>query len=681
MRSHHRSPSPRLTALAACAVLAAALAVGPSAPGAAASPAGAQAASPGQPAQAPGERLVTLVTGDRVVLNEAGETTGLIPAQGREHIPVQFVETAGATLALPADVRPLLADDVLDRRLFDVTALGEADNGLRLLVTHEGDELEELTITPERAAEVWQSLTDPAGRNGTPAAAPGIESIALDATAEDVPGTRADGEEPLVDLTVEPVGRDGRPAVPASTVVANLDRAEFYELAVSADGTTLTGRVPAGRYAVDVTFLEWAEDGTTLLSSDWLIRPDVRVTGDTTVRVDAADARPVTMTGPDDDATQESVILANEYVAENGDFGMAATWAYPAAPGGHRTAQLGQVADGWRMSATASTWWKNGDRRYHLADRAEDSFYTGLDLRVPLRDMARVTTRQGAWADGRHGQLITRSSLVEIAAAQARELPRVTEVFVQADAGRWSQELWQLGPDGGEESVHGSQAREYRAGHRYREAFNTAVFGPAPNAGDNGIFRTGNVIHGGTSPFGDGAGHGGSSLTDSARVTLYRNGEEYARSTESADWFAFDVPADEAAYELVVEATRPGATAGTAVTASYAFASGPADAGETVQLPSGAVHFTPDLTPENTSPADRRVRIPVTARGTAGPAASLAVEVSYDRGETWAPAPVRNGRVHVDNPPAGGTVSFRAEARDRDGNTVTQTLIDAYRTA
>jgi hypothetical protein len=43
--------------------------------------------------------------------------------------------------------------------------------------------------------------------------------------------------------------------------------------------------------------------------------------------------------------------------------------------------------------------------------------------------------------------------------------------------------------------------------------------------------------------------------------------------------------------------------------------------------------------------------------------------------------PVEDGGIEVTNPEAGGTVSFRAEAVDGQGNALTQTIIDAYRTA
>ncbi len=42
--------------------------------------------------------------------------------------------------------------------------------------------------------------------------------------------------------------------------------------------------------------------------------------------------------------------------------------------------------------------------------------------------------------------------------------------------------------------------------------------------------------------------------------------------------------------------------------------------------------------------------------------------------------PVHEGAVTVPNPAAGTSVSLRAELTDTDGNTLDQTLVDAYRT-
>ncbi|KAB8166938.1 S8 family serine peptidase, partial [Streptomyces mimosae] len=157
--------------------------------------------------QARGERL-TLITGDQVVLGPGGEVAGLIPAEGRENIPVRTSHAGGGVSVLPADVLPLIADGTLDRRLFDIDALGQQrrqqDEGLRLIVSYtEGAEQAEaaelfadadpevgatlsavngeaLTVADADAAALFAALTTRSEGAATLSAAPAIESVALD---------------------------------------------------------------------------------------------------------------------------------------------------------------------------------------------------------------------------------------------------------------------------------------------------------------------------------------------------------------------------------------------------------------------------------------------------------------------------------------------------------------------
>ncbi|MFJ3800462.1 S8 family peptidase [Streptomyces sp. NPDC090088] len=73
-----------------------------------------------------GRHLITLITGDRVVVDAKGQVVGVRRAKGREHIPVQVRTVAGHTLVVPMDALGLLAGGRLDRRLFDVTELNRA---------------------------------------------------------------------------------------------------------------------------------------------------------------------------------------------------------------------------------------------------------------------------------------------------------------------------------------------------------------------------------------------------------------------------------------------------------------------------------------------------------------------------------------------------------------------------
>ena len=86
-----------------------------------ASPAG--AADPPPAAAGPGHlTTVTLLTGDQVRVVD-GKVAGIRMAPGRETQPVWQYEMNGHQYVLPADAAPLVEQDRLDRRLFDVTEL------------------------------------------------------------------------------------------------------------------------------------------------------------------------------------------------------------------------------------------------------------------------------------------------------------------------------------------------------------------------------------------------------------------------------------------------------------------------------------------------------------------------------------------------------------------------------
>ncbi|WP_307537115.1 S8 family serine peptidase [Streptomyces sp. V3I8] len=106
--------------------------------GLAAGPAG------GPAAQTAPRHRVTLITGDRVVVDAKGRVMALERAEGREGIPVQIRKADGHTLVVPADAARLVASGRLDQRLFDVTELNRAANrkaqkqGLKLIVGYSG---------------------------------------------------------------------------------------------------------------------------------------------------------------------------------------------------------------------------------------------------------------------------------------------------------------------------------------------------------------------------------------------------------------------------------------------------------------------------------------------------------------------------------------------------------------
>ncbi|MET9765368.1 S8 family peptidase [Streptomyces sp. NPDC006372] len=105
---------------------------------------GEQPAATAKSASFTAKSRVTLITGDRVVLDAKGRVVGLERAKGREDIPVQVRKLDGRTLVIPADAARLVATGKLDQRLFDVTELNKSatrkaqKKGLKVIVGYRG---------------------------------------------------------------------------------------------------------------------------------------------------------------------------------------------------------------------------------------------------------------------------------------------------------------------------------------------------------------------------------------------------------------------------------------------------------------------------------------------------------------------------------------------------------------
>ncbi|MGW3493768.1 S8 family serine peptidase [Streptomyces sp. NPDC001020] len=87
---------------------------------------------------------ITLITGDRVLVDAAGRAVGFERAKGREHVPVRTRTADGHTLVVPFDAERLIAAGRLDQRLFDVTELDRPavrkaqKKGLKVIVGYQG---------------------------------------------------------------------------------------------------------------------------------------------------------------------------------------------------------------------------------------------------------------------------------------------------------------------------------------------------------------------------------------------------------------------------------------------------------------------------------------------------------------------------------------------------------------
>jgi subtilisin family serine protease len=235
--------------------------------------------------------------------------------------------------------------------------------------------------------------------------------------------------------------------------------------------------------------------------------------------------------------------------------------------------------------------------------------------------------------------------------------------------------------------------RSFKPGEKATADWGKAVIGPGVTGGRHMLdpephlaYRQGDVINARLPLFSDSAGHAGfAGSGDTGDTVLYAGGKEIARSGEPGGG-QFTVPAGAANYRLTAEAGRntPGWPLSTKVSVEWGFRSGNTTAA--TPLPLLAVGFDPKLDMTNHAPRGALFAVPVRVDRQPGAQGGKAqpdkVEVSYNDGQTWQQVPLL--RVNdtwwagVQNP-ASGFVSLRASASDKDGNTVTQTIIRAYR--
>ncbi len=166
--------------------------------------AGKASAAPTTAQHKPAHR-VQLITGDMAEVTD-GKVTGFRPAPGREDIPVRIADDGEHSLVIPLDAERLIAEGVLDQRLFDAKLLGTGaarkayKNGLKVIVGYRGKasaaraevseaggtkvrrelkslNAEAVTTPAKDLPELWGSLT---AKNGL-AAATGVRNVWLDA--------------------------------------------------------------------------------------------------------------------------------------------------------------------------------------------------------------------------------------------------------------------------------------------------------------------------------------------------------------------------------------------------------------------------------------------------------------------------------------------------------------------
>ncbi|MEU7842636.1 S8 family serine peptidase [Micromonospora sp. NPDC049114] len=233
------------------------------------------------------------------------------------------------------------------------------------------------------------------------------------------------------------------------------------------------------------------------------------------------------------------------------------------------------------------------------------------------------------------------------------------------------------------------EPRRYAADDRVTETWHAPVVRPAvPASGAPVPTRAGDSLDVRMPEFVDADGHysvaGNSEEADTVQARLSRDGRQIADL--SGGWTPVPTTAGAARYRLDVTTRRASDQwrYATRTDTSWQFTSARPAGDAAVPLSLLQVDYWVPADLLSTVPANRPHQLGLTLRQPTGVAAptgtSLTVQVSFDEGVTWRPAPTRgSGTRWTATVPAGrGTVSLRVHATDRAGNSVDQTVLRAY---
>ncbi|MFI0931396.1 S8 family peptidase [Streptomyces sp. NPDC021019] len=490
------------------------------------------------------------------------------------------------------------------------------------------------------------------------------------------------------DVTVKHLGRDGRPAAHAESTLYRFGAGEGYPFLNPevVDGTAKI-RVPKGTYAVDSMVYKDPDDVTK--GADWIARPKLAVTQNTSLTFDARKAKPVSVTVPD--AKAKSRMFFPDYsVASKNDavsFGRLVD-----SPAGLRTLHVGpRITDGSLAQHWSGTWTKGASTEYDIAVGGRvERLATGYSRKFTAGQLAKVKVAMGSAASKKKGTVTAFPYLPTHDSgwshASEQRLPGTRTLYVStADKVAWSFGFDQLGPvdaEGWPTYEAGYQVgtvAKYKAGRTYRKTVNTAVFGPLVSK-DLGIVREGNEITGALPLLADGQGNEGGMPFTSAKTVLYRNGKKLGQNGDPlVGGEPFRVPAGAADYKLTTTVQHSARVnpLSTRVDAAWTFRSKKTSF---TMLPASTVRFTPAVGADGRVKAGKTVPVPVKVHGAAAGKnlKSLKTYVSYNGGKTWKKVTVKKGKITVKNPAKGKAISFSAKVTDKKGNTSSVKIYSAY---
>lgn len=473
-------------------------------------------------------------------------------------------------------------------------------------------------------------------------------------------------------LTIRGVNRAGEPAAGATLQVFGPRTGIRQDIRLGADGTFRL-RLPDDTYDVVGVDDSLAPGTRTLLAAsgvrtdrDRSLLLDARTAGKVGARVDRkgvtalSTSATVRLTPAKGDDTYQVTVVAGPKTT---------LYATPTGPG---------------PSYTAATTLTGPGHRYSLRTPVSDGVPRDTEPVVHDRQLGTVraayTAQGGRRAvairiDQPAGDLYTFSPQLPVTLGSV-----ITEHYSPGLSWTHTLDLYETTkslPDGSlPDHETSTEVRAYQAGRAYRTDWNRAPVGPAVRK----TVRDGDSLQIEYQAFGL-DDFNATGVVDGS-VVLSSGGRVIDRATPYS--VILTAPAAKRRYTLTADTTRTaGWTAlGTRTTVAWGFTS--ARGQRTVPLLTVGAGGAVDL--KATAWAGRDFRLPLTVhRPTASPVTRLVLRVSYDDGRTWTDVRVNRrgdtGMAVLRHPGRTGYVSLRVSAADNAGNTVTQTVLRAYRFA
>ncbi|MFG2600018.1 S8 family serine peptidase [Streptomyces sp. NPDC048462] len=504
-----------------------------------------------------------------------------------------------------------------------------------------------------------------------------------------------------VTLRVKLIDRHGAPAAGISSLdLAGLDT-DTGERRTNNGAGAQTFRVRPGAYSLSSFVGSYGADKAPE-SVSYLANPQLRITRDTTVVLDARKAHRLSL------RTERPSTVANttlSYARTWDD-----TWQLSGSVVADSVQEFYADIDGRAAKGTYEfrpTWRATGSQDgrpyvYNLSFPTRGPLHADRVFRPKDAGLARVSETWNAMgkAGGYVDAMFVRpsggySAYLPVAPMDTVHVPGTRTAYYTAGDDAWYHGAMTSFPFA---AFMGDQERSYRAGERRDEEWYGGPLRPAAPRDADGkpmlaAERQGDLIGFQNALWLDESGDHwtyGGSFGDLGKLVLKRNGEQIGSSYDP--YGVFTVPDEDSAYELTQILEKIPSADGnwlrsTAATTTWSFRSR--------REPDVYSRGLPVLTPKydlpadgmNTLPARGGIKVGLSVEGhagyTPGAVTAAAFSYSYDGGATWTRAPVQQHKgkwtaVLDHTGAAGRQVMTKTALTDANGNAVTQTITRAY---